>query len=169
MKKTAALVLAAVMAAAMAFTAFAENPTSGSTEVKYSPDAESYTITIPATCSITAADTDVDLEIKGNDVKVLLGRSLFFKVASGNGWKMKNGASAIEYTAKLGATVLTNDATVLEIKGVGTKTAAAEADSKATLKVQSTTAQINAATVAGEHTDTLTFTVSIGTATTPAG
>lgn len=159
MKKTASFVLAAAMVLAMAFMSFAADPNT-QTEVSYTPASESYTFTIPATAEITAADTAATLTVSGSDVKILKSSKLQFKVTSTNSWKMKNGTSEIGYTAKVGETTLANDSEVFSIAGVGTQTAATQGLTK-DISIVATTAQINNATAAGKHTDTLTFTVAI--------
>ena len=160
MRKTAALILAAAMMVVSAFPAFAENPTSKSTEIKYTPAAESYLVTIDPTVSITAADTDYDLKATVSDAKILKSNRVKVEVKSANGWKLKNSTSLIDYTAAVDSTTLTGEGNnlVFAVNGVGTQTATSGTK---TIKIKSTAAQINEATIAGEHKDTLTFTIGI--------
>ena len=145
MKKLLAIILAAVMISACSVTAFAET-----TNVSYNVDP-SYTVAIPA--SVTLSDADVTADITASDVIMEDGKQIKVDLtaasntASGSTFNAKNGDSTVNYT-------ITGD----EAISVGDTVATFTADGSKTLTFSA--ADKSAATTAGEHTETLTFTIS---------
>ena len=146
MKKTLAILLVAIMATVCAVPAFAE-----STDVSYNVEP-TYTISIPA--AVTLGDSAVEADITASDV--LLGDNQQIEVEltsasntpSGSTFNAKNGDSAVTYT-------ITGD----EAIAVGDTVATFTADGSKTLTFSA--ADKSAVTVAGAHTETLTFTVKV--------
>ena len=145
MKKLLAIVLAALMIAACSVTAFAETTT-----VTYDVDP-SYTVSIPA--AVTLSDADVTADITASDVVIENGSQITVKLtaasntASGSTFNAKNGDSTVAYTITADSAVAVGD-TVATFTADGSKTLTFSAADK------------SAATTAGEHTETLTFTIS---------
>ena len=148
MKKLLAIILAAVMIAACSVTAFAET-----TNVSYNVDP-SYTVAIPA--SVTLSDADVTADVTASDVILEGGKQVVVELtsasntASGSTFNAKNGDSAVTYTITGDEAIAVGD-TVATFTANGSKTLTFSAADK------------SAATVAGAHTETLTFTVSVET------
>ena len=152
MKKLLAIILAAVMIAACSVTAFAET-----TNVSYNVDP-SYTVSIPA--AVTLGDSAVEADITASDVILEGGKQVVVELtsasntASGSTFNAKNGDSAVTYT-------ITGD----EAIAVGDTVAIFTANGSKTLTFSA--ADKTAATVAGTHTETLTFGISVESASTP--
>ena len=148
MKKLLAIILAAAMIAACSVTAFAET-----TNVSYNVDP-SYTVSIPA--AVTLGDSAVEADITASDVILEDGKQIKVDLtaasntASGSTFNAKNGDSAVTYT-------ITGDKAI----AVGDTVATFTADGSKTLTFSA--ADKSGATVAGAHTETLTFTVSVET------
>ena len=148
MKKLLAIVLAALMIAACSVTAFAET-----TNVSYNVDP-SYTVSIPA--AVTLGDSAVEADITASDVIMEDGKQILVELtsasntASGSTFNAKNGDSAVTYTITGDEAIAVGD-TVATFAANGSKTLTFSAADK------------SAATVAGAHTETLTFTVSVET------
>ena len=146
MKKILAIILAAVMIAACSVTAFAET-----TNVSYNVDP-SYTVSIPA--AVTLGDSAVEADITASDVILEGGKKIKVELtsasntASGSTFNAKNGDSTVTYTITGDKVIAVGD-TVATFTANGSKTLTFSAANK------------SAATVAGNHTETLTFTVSI--------
>ena len=146
MKKTFTILLAAIMVMACAVPAFAE-----STNVSYNVDP-SYTVAIPD--AVTLGDTAVTADITASDVIMEDGKQIKVDLtaasntASGSTFNAKNGDSTVTYT-------ITGD----EAIAVGDTVATFTADGSKTLTFSA--ADKSAATVAGAHTETLTFTISM--------
>ena len=146
MKKTLAILLVVIMATVCAVPAFAE-----STDVSYNVEP-TYTISIPA--SVTLGDAAVTADVTASDV--LLGDNQQIEVeltsasntASGSTFNAKNGDSTVTYT-------ITGDSAI----AVGDTVATFTADGSKTLTFSA--ADKSAVTVAGAHTETLTFTVKV--------
>lgn len=146
MKKLLAIIIAAVMIAACTVTAFADT-----TDVSYDVQP-TYTVAIPA--SVTLGDADVTADITASDV--LLGDNQQIEVEltsasntpSGSTFNAKNGDSNVTYT-------ITGDSAI----AVGDTVATFTADGSKTLTFSA--ADKSAVTVAGAHTETLTFTVKV--------
>ena len=148
MKKLLAIVLAALMIAACSVTAFAET-----TNVSYNVDP-SYTVSIPA--AVTLGDSAVEADITASDVileggkKIAVNLTSASNTASGSTFNAKNGDSTVTYTITGDKAIAVGD-TVATFTANGSKTLTFSAADK------------SAATVAGSHTETLTFTVSVET------
>ena len=148
MKKLLAIIIAAVMIAACTVTAFAET-----TNVSYNVDP-SYTVSIPA--AVTLGDSAVEADITASDVIMEDGKQILVELtsasntASGSTFNAKNGDSAVTYTITGDEAIAVGD-TVATFTANGSKTLTFSAADK------------SAATVAGSHTETLTFTVSVET------
>lgn len=148
MKKLLAIVLAAIMIAACSVTAFAET-----TNVSYNVDP-SYTVSIPA--AVALGDSAVEADITASDVILEGGKKIAVELtsasntASGSTFNAKNGDSAVTYTITGDEAIAVGD-TVATFTANGSKTLTFSAADK------------SAATVAGAHTETLTFTVSVET------
>ena len=163
MKKIIALFLSLTLAATCGAAAFAdtminksdENQT-GTLNVTYTT-TETYTVTIPADVTLSSAAKEVsDREVKATDVLLASGSTLTVTVASANGYQLKNGTSAIPYTCKAGNTTITADNNTVLTVSAGTKNPDA-----VSLTIGTTDADIANATLAGAHTDTLTFTCAV--------
>ena len=145
MKKLLAIVLAALMIAACSVTAFAET-----TNVSYNVDP-SYTVSIPA--AVTLVDSAVEADITASDVIMEDGKQIKVELtsasntASGSTFNAKNGDSTVAYTITADSAVAVGD-TVATFTADGSKTLTFSAADK------------SATTIAGEHTETLTFTIS---------
>ena len=146
MKKLLAIILAAVMISACSVTAFAET-----TNVSYNVDP-SYTVSIPA--AVTLGDSAVEADITASDVIMEDGKQVVVELtsasntASGSTFNAKNGDSTVTYT-------ITGD----EAIAVGDTVATFTADGSKTLTFSA--ADKSGATVAGAHTETLTFGIAV--------
>ena len=146
MKKLLTLALVGAMLTATGITAFAEETT-----VSYEVQP-TYTVTIPATVDL--GDNDVTANIDASDVLLETGKQIKVELtsasntASGSTFNAKNGDSAVTYT-------ITGDKAI----AVGDTVATFTADGSKNLTFSA--ADKSAATVAGTHTETLTFTISV--------
>lgn len=151
MKKLLAIIIAAVMIAACSVTAFAET-----TNVSYNVDP-SYTVSIPA--AVTLGDSAVEADITASDVILEGGKQVVVELtsasntASGSTFNAKNGDSTVTYTITGDEAIAVGD-TVATFTANGSKTLTFSAADK------------SAATVAGAHTETLTFGISVEDAVT---
>ena len=149
MKKLLAIILAALMIAACSVTAFAADTTTVTYEVQ-----PTYTVSIPA--SVTLSDADVTADVTASDVILESGKKIKVELtsasntASGSTFNAKNGDSTVTYTITGDEAIAVGD-TVATFTANGSKTLTFSAADK------------SAATVAGSHTETLTFTVSVET------
>ena len=149
MKKLLAIILAALMIAACSVTAFAADTTTVTYEVQ-----PTYTVSIPA--SVTLSDADVTADITASDALLEDGKQVKVELtaasntASGSTFNAKNGDSIVTYTITGDSAIAVGD-TVATFTANGSKTLTFSAADK------------SAATVAGAHTETLTFTVSVET------
>ena len=176
MKKLISLTLALLLCLSLGSFALADNEitlsntsTSGTTEVSYTlTENNTYTVTIPATVSLTIAQDAENatgtLAVTASDVKIISGKALQVKAASTNSYKLKSNSSEIAYSAKLGENQIGADTLILNVAGVGLLAAATD-NLSASITLEATKAAINGATVAGAHTDTITFTCSVETVT----
>ena len=143
-KRFLSLVIAVMSVFCMSVTAFA-----GTTEVTYDVQP-TYTIAIPA--SVTLGDADVTADITASDVLLESGKQVKVELtaasntASGSTFNAKNGDSTVTYTITGDSAIAVGD-TVATFTANGSKTLTFSADK-------------SAATVAGSHTETLTFTIS---------
>lgn len=147
MKKLLAIVLAALMIAACSVTAFAADTTTVTYEVQ-----PTYTVSIPA--AVTLSDADVTADITASDVILEDGKQIKVDLtaasntASGSTFNAKNGDSTVTYTITGDEAIAVGD-TVATFTANGSKTLTFSAADK------------SAATVAGAHTETLTFGISV--------
>ena len=162
MKRFTALMFALCMTLCLATPAMAADITpnseqqAGTMEVSYTT-TESYTVTIPADVIVTTAGVNADLTAK--NLLLASGHTLKVTAESTNGYKLKAGDSAIAYTCTVGdKTLSSTEKTVLTVS------AGTIEDQTATMTFKTTTDAINAATLAGKHTDKLTFTCSVESA-----
>ena len=153
MKKLLTLALVGAMLTATGITAFAADPETKATNVSYDVQP-TYTVSIPA--AVTLGDSAVEADITASDVILEDGKQIKVDLtaasntASGSTFNAKNGDSAVTYT-------ITGD----EAIAVGDTVATFTADGSKTLTFSA--ADKSGATVAGAHTETLTFTVSVET------
>lgn len=149
MKKLLAIILAALMIAACSVTAFAADTTTVTYEVQ-----PTYTVSIPA--SVTLGDAAVTADVTASDMILESGKKIKVELtsasntASGSTFNAKNGDSTVTYTITGDEAIAVGD-TVATFTANGSKTLTFSAADK------------SAATVAGAHTETLTFTVSVET------
>jgi len=145
-KKIITLALAAAMLSATGITAFAET-----TNVSYDVQP-TYTVSIPAAVTLSDADVTADITASnviledGKQIKVDL--TVASNTASGSTFNAKNGNSAVTYTITGDKAIAVGD-TVATFAANGSKTLTFSAANK------------SAATVAGTHTETLTFGISV--------
>ena len=146
MKKLLTLALVGAMLTATGITAFAET-----TNVSYNVDP-SYTVSIPA--AIPLSDSAVEADIEASDVILEDGKQIKVELtsasntASGSTFNAKNGDSAVTYTITGDEAIAVGD-TVATFTANGSKTLTFSAADK------------SGATVAGAHTETLTFTIAV--------
>jgi hypothetical protein len=167
-RKILATLLSLTMVLGMTCTAFAAelNSTSrsGDTKVQYTVE-ESYTVTIPGDISLTSSKTSDTGIVSAENVLINKDNSLTVTMSSttySNGYKLTapSGNSSIPYTIK----TATNSSNALEDKAVVLKVTSGSTSGNETL-----TFAVDADTVAnnakesGNYTDTLTFTVAVGT------
>ena len=146
MKKLLTLALVGAMLTATGITAFAET-----TNVSYDVQP-TYTVTIPA--AVDLGDNDVTANIEASDVLLETGKQIKVDLTaasntdSGSTFNAKNGDSAVTYT-------ITGDSAI----AVGDTVATFTANDSKTLTFSA--ADKSGATVAGAHTETLTFGISV--------
>lgn len=151
------------MAVALMFTmvapVFASNltqdVTSGTMNVSYGVNGV-YTISIPDTLNF-GTDLTKTAEVEVSNVLIEHGKSLKLEMTSANEYNLKNQNSAIAYTVKSGET--TFSATNKEV--ISVEAGNPDTTTNAELTFATTEEAIAAATLSGQHTDTLTFTASI--------
>ena len=163
MKKYLALALTAAMILSMAMVTFADN--GKSTVVKYTVAPTSFEWSVPTAQELTLAggyktNGAVQITPAATQTEILIpaGKKIEISAASGNSWKLKNGASEIAYTmataSETGAQIA--EAPVLTfIGGTSTKTGVSQ-----TVYFWTDAAKVSAATAAGEHKDIITFTMT---------
>lgn len=157
MKKIVSLVLVLALALSLSIPAFAADNTlnsttqSGNTTATYTM-AKSYTVTIPDAITVGGSA----ITVKAENVVIDPKDTLEVKVSSANGWNLTYQGDRLAYhLAKDSTEVKTDNALVLSV-AAGTATGS-----------QALTAALNSdvtVTKSGTYTDTLTFTVSISTA-----
>ena len=153
MKKVIAMILAVTMILILPLFAFAEEDTdSQQITVSYTA-SESYVVTIPSSQSFSAGDLSKTGIVSAN-VLLSAGKVLKVNMNSANNFALKCGSSSIVYTVSVNGVALENGSTVLEI-------AAGSTSDSAELNFATTEANIEQATVAGEHTDIITFSCSL--------
>lgn len=126
---------------------------------------EGFTVTIPANFDLSTTESEKTVSASG--VLIPTGEQLTVTMSSANfettdKYRVKNDTSYIKYTVKKGAasasaTELTSNGDTILTVGAGTTSGSIK------LYFSTTQTNIDAATKAGNHTDTLTFTVAVGT------
>lgn len=167
-KKKGFILATSLLALTVAFPVFATQTlttaTSQTTKVKYSV-GETYTVSIPADFSLTSdgsGNFTAERKVAATGVLIENGKTLNVEMSSANyvsggEYTLNYGTdevSKIPYSIQKGDADFTNADKVLSI------TSGTEEDSQA-LTFSTTDAEIAEATKSGEHTDTLTFTVSV--------
>ena len=146
MKKLLTFALVGAMLSATGITAFAET-----TNVSYDVQP-TYTVTIPATVDL--GDNNVTANIEASDVLLENGKQIKVDLTaasntnSGSTFNAKNGDSTVTYTITGDKAIAVGD-TVATFTTNGSKTLTFSAADK------------SAATVAGSHTETLTFNIAV--------
>lgn len=159
MKKLLARTLAILMVSTFTIPAMALDATTptGDVEVSYNVSS-TYTVTIPEAQEFTAVEGKTgDVELAAGAI-LPFGETLTVTMSSANfseGFRMKDGTNEnyLGYTISNNSTeVETNGATVLSV-------AAADAPAGASTTLTFTP---DTPTIAGDYSDTLTFTVAVG-------
>ena len=159
MKKALTLLLAMTLVLSMGVVAFAGGGEK-TTEVSYTT-ATTYVVTVPAAQEFTSSTVSTSGKVEAKDVLIEDGKQLKVSVQSANDGKLTYECSEIAYTATC------NSATVNDTQAHVVLTVAAGITSgEATLNFATDSNKIAAATKAGKHVDTLTFTCEVVTATT---
>ena len=159
MKKILAVVLTAAMVMGTTTAVFADTTlegNSGTTDVTYETQ-ESYTVTIPADISLANEDYSGSGEVKVTNALLAASSTLKITVASANDYKLKLGSSEIAYTLT-GDNLITEENN--EVLSVSSGVKVTDVNSQE-LDFESSEEAVKAATLAGEHKDTLTFAVSL--------
>ena len=139
------------MLTATGITAFAADPETKATNVSYDVQP-TYTVSIPA--AVTLGDSAVEADITASDVILEDGKQIKVDLtaasntASGSTFNAKNGDSTVTYTITGDKAIAVGD-TVATFTANGSKTLTFSAANK------------SAATVAGAHTETLTFNIAV--------
>jgi hypothetical protein len=172
-KKVITMALALTLALSMTGTAFAADDyniayprtsSDSTTEVKYEV-SQNYTVTLPGDVAISTEG--VDKTVSASSVLIANGKTLNVKVSSSQydssaaTYKLCYEGSNVPYTIKKGNAAIVNNATVLSVASGAEGLTGSE-----TLTFATTDENIQKATKAGNHTDTLTFTVSVTDKTT---
>ena len=160
MKKVLAVVLAAAMVMSMTTAAFADDQvidTNGSLVVSYGVD-ETFKVTIPADIALSADNLQGTGTVTATNVRLTDGTTMKVSVYSVNNYNLVNGESKIAYALKSGDKTYTNDDNVVLSVAAGS---IAVTDSASTQLTFATSAEaVEAATLAGAHQDTLSFSIS---------
>ena len=158
MKKMLAVVLSAAMVMSMSTAVFADTTlegNSGTTNVIYTTE-ESYTVTIPADIALKD-DYFESSEVKVTNALLADSSVLAITVSSENNYKLKCGDSAIDYTLTGDDRITEENNEVLRVTS-GVKVTDVNSQE---LDFETSEEAVKAATLAGEHKDTLTFNVSL--------
>lgn len=165
-KITKSIILAVLATVIFTVPTFADNPSSGDTkgtDISYTAETTEWTWTVPASQTFTAnaltltGDVAISPAVSGGVITLASGTTIKITMASANDFALKCGTSSIKYTISEKSAVLEQNAEVLSfIAGTSDNTGVSD-----TLTFATTTDNIAAATVAGQHKDTLTFTLSI--------
>lgn len=164
MKKTACVLLAIVLTVLLGAGAVAaegaqidqDSPEqSGSLNVEYDMGV-AYTVTIPASVTFTDGEKTAERGLQASDVMLPEGQALRVSVTSRNGFQMRNGDDYIDYTMKV------NQGTPLEEDTRNVLTVRAGETSGWAVLDFATDLDRTHAQRAGQYSDTLTFTVTVG-------
>ena len=150
MKKAISFILVLVLIASLTLTAFADE----SQEITVSYTAsESYEVVIPSSQSFSDGCLSTEDSLSATAL-LGVGKVLRIFMNSANGFALKCGDSSIAYGVSAGGDALDNDACVLEVM-------AGSVSGLCRLFFYTTEEDIASATIAGEHTDIITFSCSI--------
>lgn len=157
MKQLISFVLVAVLVCSVSVTAFAaeldEGSKTGSITISYGV-AEGYVVTIPADISVSEAG--VESVLSASSVLIPDGKMLTVSVTSANGFCLECTGSKIPYTVSVeGAVQSSATFTALAV-------ASGNTEGDARLTFQTSGEHIAKATKSGMHTDSLTFSCSVG-------
>jgi hypothetical protein len=168
-KKLLAAAMSALIALATPVSAFAEaaiyqgDDQGDSMKLTYNV-SQNYTIKIPADIKFTQSTLSTSGTISAEDVLIPTGKKLSVYVQSKNGltddssaYKLANGGSVIPYTIKSGDALIDTSDPVLTITAGNTT-------GSSTLAFATSTDDIAKATLSGDHSDTLTFSVTVANA-----
>jgi len=160
-KKLISLALVCAMVFALGATALADTeltaPGTGNTSVTYNAPP-TYTVTIPAAVELGDAAVTKNISADnvtlegGKQIKVVLESATYTN--SGSTFSAKNGESVVKYS-------ITADSAI----GIGDTVATFTADGEKELSF--TVTDKSGITVAGDHTETLTFKISVEDSTVP--
>lgn len=159
MKKLLTLLLTAALATAAATTAFADTsiepsttPQKGKTEVSYTVQP-SYTVTIPASVTLTNTNKIGTATVKAENVTVPHGKAVKVALTNANDFKVKSTEGAeLPYTITKDRQNVTVNDVVLSVASDATgKKGEAILEFEITDKI----------VYSGEYTGTVTFTVSV--------
>lgn len=156
MKKIISLIIVLAIALSVCTFASAEEKKKDM-EISYST-SEGYVLTIPANTSFSTAGS-VSGSVKLENVLLTSGKEIAVKMSSANNFNLKCEGSSIAYSVTEGEKTLANNVAVLIVQAGATS-------GSSTLSFTTTKANIDKATLAGEHKDTLSFEVgyaAIGT------
>ena len=158
MKKTRILALTLALAMVMAMTgAFALDLTNespeGSMEISYTIP-ETYSVVIPESVNLTAETPSATGTVSASDVRLAANRTLKVTMDSINNFYLKNGESAVEYTVSDQTGAISDGGIVLSVQ-------AGTTSGSNSLTFATTAEKIKAATLSGNHIDTLTFTITV--------
>lgn len=158
MKKLIALIIAIIMMAAIAVPAFAAtyDPESQN-QVVISYDVEDgYVVNIIESIALGDKDTPVSAgKVSVSDVVLNAGQTLSVKVASANGYAVKNGDNGIAYSMTYGEDTVSEGTEAIAVLTVASGTTTDE------VALSFTRTGDVPAGVAGRFEDTLTFTVEV--------
>lgn len=154
MKKVISLII--VLAVALSVCAFAA---ADDMTISYTT-GQAYEIVIPASTSFSANKLSFSDKVSLKNVLLGIGKQVNVTMKSANDFNLKFENSAIPYMVSDDNGALGNEAVVLSVLAGSTS-------GEATLSFATTANDIAKATLAGEHTDTLSFTVAVNTIDPP--
>ena len=162
MKRFVSIVLAVLMVAALATSAFAESgQTQSELRITFAVTAaeyESYEVEIPSGISASTARPDTLASFGFKNVKVVSSRVLSMSVSSKNDWKLINDAGdALSYSL-MNASDAAISGTVVSMQGQGLKANDASASESYYALI---TGDIGQVTHLGNFIDQLTFTFAV--------
>jgi hypothetical protein len=126
--------------------------------------SQSYTVKIPANVKFTQNSLSSSGTVSATGVTIPSGKTLNVSVESANGltddaqaYKLVNGSSVIPYTIKIGEDLVDLSKPVLSVTAGNTT-------GSTSLSFATTADDVAKATLSGDHSDTLTFSVSVNNA-----
>jgi uncharacterized cupin superfamily protein len=150
-----AIVLMLVVAAPVFAANLTQDTTTGTMNVTYGV-GETYTISIPDSLGFTQ-DLTQTVDVSVTDVLLPHGKTLTLSLTSANDYKLVYEDSEIVYTVTKGSVAFTSQVTEVLTVSAGDP----EATTTESLTFATTSEAIAAATLSGQHVDTLTFTASV--------